>query len=512
MKLARGGEAGLVSRRLAGTHDPVALHAALAEGGAPLLFRRTNGRALILIDAALRLEASGLDARVTAASEGGAMLLDALATRLRAHVVERAPNTVRLAFARSTASNESERASAPTPLDVVRAMVFDARPIEQDEQFALVVAGVAGFDHVDMVEDLPPHAAGDFPDLLFLLAETLVVIEASGAARVLALSVGSDDEAVAHRQHHLAAERLARLVERCAEATPPSAVAAEQCDTAERRGAAEPDLDDAAFAERVSRLKEHIAAGDIFQAVPSRAFRTPCSDPLGAFRRLVAADPSAYQYAFDSGHGLLIGASPETALEIERRHGALIVKVSPIAGTRPRGGSADEDDRNEADLRLDTKEVAEHLMLVDLARNDVARVAKSKTRRVASLLDVERFARVMHLVSRVEGELDEGKDAIDAIRACLNVGTLSGAPKLRAIELIRSVEDSARGPYGGAIGWIASDGTMDSAVVIRSALVRDGVAEVRAGAGVVADSDPMAEAAETRVKARAVLEALGAGA
>jgi anthranilate synthase component 1 len=152
------------------------------------------------------------------------------------------------------------------------------------------------------------------------------------------------------------------------------------------------------------------------------------------------------------------------------------------------------------------------MMLVDLARNDVARVSRTGTRTVPRLLEVERFSKVMHLVSTVEGELAEGKDFIDAIRACLNVGTLSGAPKLKAIELIRAFERSARGPYGGAIGWIAGDGTMDSAVVIRSALVRDAVAQVRAGAGVVADSDPLAEAAETRAKAGAVLAALGVAA
>ena len=506
MKLARSGEAGLVVRRLPGLHDPVALHAALAGEGAPLLFRRTGGRALILVDAALRLEASGLAARLSASSEGGELLLEAIAARLSDHVVDRGERALGFVFARCDASDEAARAAAPTPLDVIRAMVFDLTPLDHDEPFALVAAGIAGFDHVDMLETLPPHAAGDFPDLLFLLAETLIVVEPSGAARVLALSVGADDEAVAHRQHHLAAERLASLVDRCVCASAPPSMPSPHDQIAE------PDLDDIAFAASVSHLKEHIAAGDIFQAVPSRAFRTPCSDGLGAFRRLVAADPSAYQYAFDSGYGLLIGASPETALEISRRGDVLMLSVSPIAGTRPRGATPDEDDRHEADLRLDTKEVAEHLMLVDLARNDVARVARTGTRRVARLLDVERFARVMHLVSRVEGELGAGKDAIDAIRACLNVGTLSGAPKLRAIELIRSIEASPRGPYGGAIGWISSDGSMDSAVVIRSALVRDGIAEVRAGAGVVADSDPLAEAAETRVKARAVLEALGAAA
>ena len=505
MTHARGGQTALVTRRLSQAQDPVALHEALAGDGAPLLFRRSGGRALIVVDAALRLEASGLEATLVAQSEGGSLLLDGIATRLEPYVVARDERVLRFEFPRCVADDEGARAAAPTPLDVVRAMVFGAQPIDRDDPFAVVVAGIVGFDHVDMIEALPPHAPGDFPDLLFLLAETAIVIEPAGAARVIALAVGSDDAAVAHRQHHLAAERLARLVERNARVCTPPAAALQH-----DLSAAEPDLDDVEFAACVGRLKEHIAAGDIFQAVVSRAFRTPCDDALGAFARLVLADPSAYQYAFDSGYGHLIGASPESALEVERVGDTLRVVVSPIAGTRPRGATPDEDSRHEADLRLDVKEVAEHMMLVDLARNDVARVATEGTRQVARLLEVERFARVMHLVSRVEGELQAGKDAIDAIRACLNVGTLSGAPKLRAIELIRSVEGSARGPYGGAIGWICGDGTMDSAVIIRSALIRDGIAEVRAGAGVVAASVPLEEARETKAKARAVLEALGA--
>jgi len=505
--MARGGQTALVSRRLAQTQDPIALHEALAGEGAPLLFRRSGGRTLIVVDVALRLEASGLGATLVAQSEGGALLLDGIATRLEEYVVAREARSLTFEFPRCEADDEEARAAAPTPLDIVRAMAFGSKSIEQDDPFALVVAGIIGFDHVDMVETLPPHAPGDFPDLLFLLAETAIVIEPAGAARVISLAVGSDDEAVAHRQHHVAADRLAQLVERSSRVRGPAPAAPEQ-----EVSAAQTDLDDDQFAACVGVLKEHIAAGDIFQAVVSRAFRTSCNDALGAFRRLVAADPSAYHYTFDSGHGHLIGASPESAVEVERDGNRLRVVVSPIAGTRPRGATPDEDGRHEADLRLDAKEVAEHMMLVDLARNDVSRVSAQGTRRVARLLDVERFARVMHLVSRVEGELKPEKDAIDAIRACLNVGTLSGAPKLRAIELIRSVEGSARGPYGGAIGWICGDGTMDSAVIIRSALVRDGIAEVRAGAGVVAGSVPLEEARETKAKARAVLEALGAAA
>ncbi|MDQ3075094.1 MAG: chorismate-binding protein [Pseudomonadota bacterium] len=508
MILAQEGETGLVSRRLPEVHDPVALHAALtAEGGeAPILFRRTGGRALILIDSALRLEGGSLSAKITATSEGGVLLLDRLAQRHAAQIADHGDHVLHLRFKRCNHPDEDVRAAAPTPLDVLRSIIFGGTALDRDDPFALVALGIAGFDHVDMLEVLPPRAAGDFPDLLFLLAETLVVVEPSGATRILAMSVGSNDRTIAHRQHHLAAERVARLADRCARAAPlvepemPTVVQAEA------------DLDDGAFMAAVARLKEHIAAGDIFQVVPSRSFRAPCDDGLAAFRRLVAADPSAYQYAFDTGHGLLFGASPETALELRRDGSRLMVSVSPIAGTRPRGATADGDDRLEADLRLDSKEVAEHLMLVDLARNDVARVSRTGTRQVVRMLGVERFARVMHLVSTVEGEVGDGFDAIDAMRACLNVGTLSGAPKLRAIELIRSVETRARGPYGGAIGWIAGNGTMDSAVVIRSALVRDGFAEVRAGAGVVQDSDPATEAAETRAKASAVLAALGAAA
>jgi len=503
MKLATAGKARLVTRRFAGVHDPVELHERLA---APMLFCRTGGRSLILVDSALRLEATRGEARLAAMSEGGALLIADLADRLSDHVIARGSHELRLRFERCDDPDDAVRERAPTALDVLRAMVSCLSPDDSDEPFAIAALGLIGFDHVDMIEELPERPAGEFPDLIFHLAETLVLVEPGGSARILAMSVGSDDSAEAHRQHHLAAERLQRTAAKCETAR----IGAAPISTDVVK--AVPDLDDRAFSEVVERLKKHVAAGDIFQAVPSRTFRTPCPDPRTAFRRLVAADPSAYQYLFDSGHGLLLGASPETALEIRREGPRRMVSVSPIAGTRPRGATADQDSRNEAELRLDAKEIAEHMMLVDLARNDVARVSRPGTRTVPRLMEVERFARVMHLVSTVEGELDEGKDAVDAIRACLNVGTLSGAPKLRAIELVRAFERSARGPYGGAIGWIAGDGSMDSAVVIRSALVTDGIAEVRAGAGVVADSDPMAEAAETRAKASAVLAALGAAA
>jgi anthranilate synthase component 1 len=244
--------------------------------------------------------------------------------------------------------------------------------------------------------------------------------------------------------------------------------------------------------------------------VPSRTFRAPCPDPLRAFSALRNLDPSPYQFFVAGPEHLLFGCSPETAVRVFDRSGKKAVEIKPIAGTRKRGATEDEDDRMEAEMRVDHKETAEHMMLVDLARNDVARVSVAGTRRVERLMTVERYARVMHLVSSVVGELRPELDALHALQAGLNVGTLTGAPKIRAMELLREYERTKRGPYGGAIGWLNGEGQMDTGIVIRSAVVKDGVAYVRAGGGVVYDSEPQFEADETRRKASAVLSALAA--
>jgi anthranilate synthase component 1 len=270
------------------------------------------------------------------------------------------------------------------------------------------------------------------------------------------------------------------------------------------------DLDDDAFAALVTRLKEHVLAGDVFQIVASRSFSAPCADVAGAYSRLARQNPSPHQFLWNDSAATVFGASPEAAVRVTRESdGALRLHLYPIAGTRGRGQSADEDDRLEAELRLSEKEVAEHMMLVDLARNDVARVSIAGTRRVTRLLATERYSHVMHLCSEVAGTLRPGLDALHAYAACANMGTLVGAPKVRAAELLREHEAEKRGVYGGAIGWLSHDGSFDSAIVIRSAFVKDGVAHVRAGAGIVFDSDPVSEAEETTRKAGAVLRALG---
>ena len=259
-------------------------------------------------------------------------------------------------------------------------------------------------------------------------------------------------------------------------------------------------------------MKEAIAAGEVYQVVPSRGFTMPCPDALAAYHELRAANPSPYMFYLGAPDFQLLGASPESALLHSAATGE--VAIRPIAGTRPRGltrrGDVDHerDTRLELELRTDAKEVAEHVMLVDLARNDVARVCAPGTRRVRDLLRVDRYSRVMHLVSEVAGTLAPGLDALDAFRASMTMGTLTGAPKLRAAELIRAAEGVRRGSYGGSVGYVRGDGELDTCIVIRSAFVRGGRALVQAGAGVVADSVPAAEAAETVHKASAVLTAV----
>ena len=279
---------------------------------------------------------------------------------------------------------------------------------------------------------------------------------------------------------------------------------------------ARPTISDSDFAELVTVMQEHIAAGDIYQVVPSRGFIAECADALTSYRFLRDENPSPYMFYIGTEDFELFGASPESSLlHSAKTH---TVAIRPIAGTRPRGfapdGSIDHelDIRLELELRSDAKEVAEHVMLVDLARNDVARVSKRGTRRVEQLLRVDRYSRVMHLVSEVSGTLAEDLHPLDAFRASMTMGTLTGAPKLRAAELIRTYEGLRRGSYGGAVGYLRGDGELDTCIVIRSAFVKDGRAIVQAGAGVVADSVPAREAEETVHKASAVLRALAASA
>ncbi|MGF7454021.1 anthranilate synthase component I [Pasteurella bettyae] len=272
------------------------------------------------------------------------------------------------------------------------------------------------------------------------------------------------------------------------------------------------NAEDPQFIDIIKALKHHINAGDVFQIVPSRRFSLACPNTLASYDKLKHNNPSPYMFYMQDDEFTLFGASPESALKYEAKTRQL--EIYPIAGSRPRGfdahGNIDPelDVRLELELRLDQKEQAEHLMLVDLARNDIARVCETGTRKVAQLMQVDRYSHIMHLVSRVVGKLRPEFDALHAYQACMNMGTLTGAPKIKAMQLIYQFEQQKRHSYGGAVGYITSDGTFDTCIVIRSAFVQNGIAYIQAGCGEVLDSDPQMEADETRHKAAAVLTAI----
>lgn len=404
-----------------------------------------------------------------------------------------------------------------------------------------LVAGAVAFDYLGTYESLPSVADGanTCPDYLFFNARIILVVDhPTGSCQLVGASLDAAqlsaqmdaleaainelpaqakqtpsapaEQTAPAQQTTQAASAHQQTATPEAQATP--AASAQQ--TAEDTITAYPTMSDADFCELVAKMQQHIAIGDAYQVVPSRGFVIDCPQPLQTYRYLHDADPSPYMFYIATDDFELFGASPESSLLHSAKTGQ--VAIRPIAGTRPRGfapdGSIDHelDIRLELELRSDAKEVAEHVMLVDLARNDVARISAPGTRKVTQLLRVDRYSRVMHLVSEVTGQLASDLHPLDAFRASMTMGTLTGAPKLRAAELIRQYEGTRRGSYGGAVGYLRGDGELDTCIVIRSAFARGGKAIVQAGAGVVSDSVPQREADETAHKASNVLRAIAA--
>lgn len=415
-----------------------------------------------------------------------------------------------------------------------------------------LVAGAVAFDYLGTYESLPSVADGanTCPDYLFFNARIILVVDhPSGSCQLVGASLDAAQlsaqmDALEAAINELPAQAPSAPAEQAApaqqttqtpsahqqaatpeaQATPaasahqqaasPEAQATPAQQAAEDTITAYPTMSDADFCELVAKMQQHIAIGDAYQVVPSRGFVIDCPQPLQTYRYLHDADPSPYMFYIATDDFELFGASPESSLLHSAKTGQ--VAIRPIAGTRPRGfapdGSIDHelDIRLELELRSDAKEVAEHVMLVDLARNDVARISAPGTRKVTQLLRVDRYSRVMHLVSEVTGQLASDLHPLDAFRASMTMGTLTGAPKLRAAELIRQYEGTRRGSYGGAVGYLRGDGELDTCIVIRSAFARGGKAIVQAGAGVVSDSVPQREADETAHKASNVLRAIAA--
>ena len=387
-----------------------------------------------------------------------------------------------------------------------------------------LVAGAVAFDYLGTYESLPSVADGanTCPDYLFFNARIILVVDhPTGSCQLVGASLDAAQlsaqmDALEAAINELPAQAPSAQQAATPEAQAPSAPAEQTApaQVAEDTITAYPTMSDADFCELVAKMQQHIAIGDAYQVVPSRGFVIDCPQPLQTYRYLHDADPSPYMFYIATDDFELFGASPESSLLHSAKTGQ--VAIRPIAGTRPRGfapdGSIDHelDIRLELELRSDAKEVAEHVMLVDLARNDVARISAPGTRKVTQLLRVDRYSRVMHLVSEVTGQLASDLHPLDAFRASMTMGTLTGAPKLRAAELIRQYEGTRRGSYGGAVGYLRGDGELDTCIVIRSAFARGGKAIVQAGAGVVSDSVPQREADETAHKASNVLRAIAA--
>ena len=408
--------------------------------------------------------------------------------------------------------------SSLAPLDALRHILARYRthtPRILPDFFGGAVGFVA-YDYVRRLERLPRAAVSDmWPDVDFSFPGAVLIcdhVQHSTTAVVNAvIDDGEDPTAVYER----ARDQLQAIVEILLGVEPPSdpaterlvATAPSQRATIDIRTIAKglSNFTGEAYGEIVERAREHVFAGDVFQVVPSQQFRRPSTvNPLTLYRVLRALNPSPYMYLLDSGDIQIVGASPEMLMRV---HDGL-VSYRPIAGTRARGVNETEDLELERELLHDEKEIAEHVMLVDLGRNDVGRVARPGTVRVDRLAHIERYSHLMHLVSHVEGRLKEGLDAFDAFDALFPAGTLTGAPKVRAMELIDEFEPVFRGPYGGAVGYFSLSGNADFAITIRTLSLRGGVATVQAGGGVVADSQPEMEYEESINKASAPLLAL----
>jgi anthranilate synthase component 1 len=395
------------------------------------------------------------------------------------------------------------RRETDDPMGALKELLAEYRPVAVPglPRFAGGAVGHVGYDMVRTFERLPARAADDLglPDACLLVAESLLVFDNVAQTITVVSNVHLRDGDEPGRAYDAAVERIDALVERLRQpAVPPPRRAAEP-------GPVRANVTQETYERMVVRAQEYIRAGDIIQVVLAQRFELPLATaPFNVYRCLRTVNPSPYMFYLELGDHTLAGASPEVMVRVEGGE----VTVRPIAGTRPRGTTEVDDRALATELMADPKELAEHVMLLDLGRNDVGRVARIGSVAVTERLVIERYSHVMHLVSNVRGELAPGRDAFDALRSTFPAGTLSGAPKIRAMEIIEELEPVRRGVYGGAVGYFGFAGSMDTAITIRTALFRGERAYVQTGAGIVADSRPESEHRECVNKARAMIQAI----
>ncbi|WP_312360148.1 anthranilate synthase component I [Stutzerimonas balearica] len=401
---------------------------------------------------------------------------------------------------------EQERAEVEDPLAFVEAFQqrYRVAPVEGLPRFNGGLVGYFGYDSVRYVEQRlgrceAPDPLGT-PDILLMVSDAVVVFD--NLAGKLHCIVLVDPAAADAYEQGLA--QLRALRERLRQPVVPR-LGLDFETGARGEPVFRSSFSREDFEAAVSRIKDYILAGDCMQVVISQRMSIPfAAAPIDLYRALRCFNPTPYMYFFNFGEFHVVGSSPEVLVRVEDG----LVTVRPIAGTRPRGAADEADRALEADLLSDTKELAEHLMLIDLGRNDVGRVAETGSVKLTEKMVIERYSNVMHIVSNVTGQLKQGLSAMDALRAILPAGTLSGAPKIRAMEIIDELEPVKRGVYGGAVGYLAWNGNMDTAIAIRTAVIKDGELHVQAGAGIVADSQPALEWEETLNKRRAMFRAV----
>ncbi|MBT4710466.1 MAG: anthranilate synthase component I [Alphaproteobacteria bacterium] len=386
--------------------------------------------------------------------------------------------------------------------------LVDASRIDLPEglpPMASALIGYAGYDMIRLVENIPDDNEDTLgiPDGMFMRPTLMAIFDSVKDIVTVVTPVWPDADVGAQDAYGLANDRLGLAVEQLSQSNVPVTTSP---GGATDEGLPEPvsNTTRAEYHQMVETAKEYIAAGDIFQVVPSQRFTVPFTlPPFALYRSLRRMNPSPFLFILNAGDFAIVGSSPELLVRLRDN----TVTIRPIAGTRPRGEAHDQDEALATEMLADPKERAEHLMLLDLGRNDVGRVAKIGSVHVTDQMIVERYSHVMHLVSNVEGELDPKHDAMDALLAGFPAGTVSGAPKVRAMEIIDELEKERRGFYAGAVGYFSANGGMDTCIALRTAMIKDGVMYVQAGGGVVADSDPEAEYQESRNKAKALLRA-----
>jgi anthranilate synthase component 1 len=394
------------------------------------------------------------------------------------------------------------------PFEALRLEVqrFKAPEIKGLPRFFGGAVGFLAYDIVRFFERLPKQPRDDLnvPDLIMMLTDTMLVFDNVRQTIKIIANAALEDFHSSKAAYSAASSKIDEMIARLA-SPPPLPCLDDSAPNRRAPTAISSNQTREGYQLMVLAAKEYIAAGDIIQVVPSQRFEAPLSaHPFNLYRSLRAINPSPYMFYLKMGDHTLVGASPEVMVRLEGRE----ITLRPIAGTRPRGITEADDAALELELLADPKERAEHVMLVDLGRNDVGRVAEVGSVEVTELMVVERYSHVMHIVSNVRGKLRDGADAFDAFRATFPQGTLSGAPKIRAMEIIDELEPVRRGIYGGAVGYFSFTGNMDTAIALRTMLVKNDQVYIQAGGGVVADSDPEAEYQESINKAKAMVNAL----